>query len=69
MVDPPGIGLPRVYPISVIGSEMLWGLPKYIGSAGWPYFADPEAACLRRSGSGSISAITIWLHFADHNLA
>jgi hypothetical protein len=26
-------------------------------------------ARFRRSGSGLISAITLWLHFADHNLA
>jgi hypothetical protein len=50
----------RVYPILVTESEMLSGsFKKRIG----------RVARFRRSRSGLISAITTWLHFADHKLA
>jgi len=60
MVDPPWIIFPRVYLILVTMSEMLLGLFKK------PIY---RMALFRRSQSGLISAITTWLHFADHKLA
>ena len=50
--------------------EMAWlWFETPVNRTGWPLYADPTLAPIRRSRTGSITPVSQWLLHADHALA